>query len=167
METLVPQGLAIGQLDGNEASDSLAIFDWVDGDGNFVALLQRMNGPALVRHVRRVAGLDDPVFELALVILVIEFHEAVRVGPKPVRDGSLHSDGLRSLEGGRAVMGESRYAGNPQAGQHESDSSKIISHAPSKFRLQIARTDCSFTVLKVIVNSLIVQTEGETGRLAR
>src|ERR1700691_5243085 len=97
-----------------------------------------MNRPTFVGHIWSIAGFDDPVFDLALVIFVVEFYEAMRVGRKPIRNGSLHRDCSRGVKGGRAVMCESGNARNEQAGQHESENGKLISHAASNFLRQAA-----------------------------
>src|ERR1700688_1314751 len=82
------EGLAIREHNLLESADRRAALDRDEREGDFITGLERILGPPEVDHVRRIAGLGRPMHHVALFVLRIKFQEAVRIGPKPFRDGS-------------------------------------------------------------------------------
>jgi hypothetical protein len=102
------ESLAIGEHDLLNAADRLAVLDRHESDSDFVTRLECLLAPAEVDHVRRIASLGRPVYDVALVILGIKLQKAMRIGPKPFRYRCFHGGPFRRVVCGRAVVREQR-----------------------------------------------------------
>ena len=100
------QGPAVRECDLQDAAGRAAIFDRLDNDRNFIARFEGLLGPAEIGHVRRIARFGDPMYDFALVVLRIEFQEAVRIGPEPLRDCSGQSEFFPCIKRRRAMVCE-------------------------------------------------------------
>ena len=91
----------------------------------------------MIHHVRRIAGLRNPARDVPAVVLYIELQEAVRIGPKPFRDRSLHGDPLIVIKSRISMM---RPCGNDCKENEERPGNALhdsVFHRPSmKFLAQ-------------------------------
>src|SRR5580704_12055656 len=100
------QRLAIGEHDLQQTAGWPAIFNRLHSDRHFVARLERSLAPTAVNHVGRIARLRNPMRDIAAFILDVITQEAVRIGPKPSRDCTLHYDRFPAFKGrGTMVCG--------------------------------------------------------------
>src|SRR5262247_2039505 len=103
--------LPVGQQYGDDTSYRLPALDGFERHGDLVSRLERPFAPASLDHVGGVTGLDDPVDDLAALILDVKLQPAMRVGPIPLGDCSGQLQPFARIEGRIAMMGEhgSRY----------------------------------------------------------
>src|SRR4029077_18242708 len=92
------QLLSIGEHDRQQPPERPAIPDWLQSDGNFIARLKGLLGITGRDDVGSTLSLDDPVYRLAVFIFDVEPQKAMRIGPKPFRDGTLQSKFFRGVE---------------------------------------------------------------------
>jgi hypothetical protein len=96
--------LAIGEHDLNDTPDRPAILDWHYSDANLIPRLHGLFRPTIVDHVRRIAGLGKPMFDVTLVVCDVEPQNAMRIGPEPFDHCSLHGNFFRRVERCAAMM---------------------------------------------------------------
>src|SRR5262245_2602337 len=100
------EDLSVRQQYRDDTSYRLPALDRFERHSDLISRLERPFAPASLDHVRGVAGLDDPVDDLAGLILDVELQPAMRVGPIPLGDCSGQLQPFASTEGRIAMMGE-------------------------------------------------------------
>jgi hypothetical protein len=90
--------LAIGEHDLYDTPDRPAILDWHQSDANLIPRLHGLFRPTIIDHVRRIAGLGKPMFDLAFVIRDVEPQDAMGIGPEPFDYRPFHANSFRRVE---------------------------------------------------------------------
>src|ERR1700682_4342404 len=73
---------------------SCAILGGVSLGDNVVPRLEGIFGPAVTRHESRSGKFNNPIFDVAFIVLYVDMNEAVRIAPVETRYGSMQSDHL-------------------------------------------------------------------------
>ena len=100
----IVQYRAVGERDLIQTPRGQARFSGVDIDGYYITGREGSLAPAYELQRLRTGCFGGPMYDLALVILHIEFNQAVRIGPREFRNRGLLEFGYLVLVRGISVM---------------------------------------------------------------
>ena len=88
-------------------------------NNDFIPGLEHRLAPALVGHARCTCRFYNPMRRVTTVVLRIDLQEAVGIGPKPLRDRSLHRDHFRGVVHRGPVVCEQRNGNRQQTNRYQ------------------------------------------------
>src|SRR5260370_7748901 len=79
-------------------------------DGNFIPRFEGRLAPTYVDHVPGIFSLSNPTHHLAAFTLYVKLEKAMRIGPVPFRDATLHRKHFTHVKHRRSVVPEDRHS---------------------------------------------------------